>query len=444
MQVYANPFRILPVELLGTIYSFLNEEHKKQFSTIDKTIQSMSWELIRSVRLFPPYSGASKGISNNTLVDIIKRYKNAFKLTLGPKHSLPSTGCEGFSQSEEVLLRTMAVFFKSNPKLPFRKIELIETKTSAELHGALIESFKLEQIQSIVIRLNGSLIGAKEIQPILNTGLKKFKLIGSKFDVGKVFFETLAIPISFELQPDLVSAKFRHLHLPLETIQSLKTCEALETLVLDQCYYKTSDIKAHLAHSNLKRLEIINIPLLSDNELDTFTKPFSKLEVLHLSLKNVTEQGFIALSKNCPKLRILKLHYPTAKDQEMEYLTTYFPNLEMLAFDAETISEKGIAFLSKCANLRVLKIGNLKNMETLCIQTIPEALSQLEVLEITHKDLIILKELPHLICNMPNLVYLQIKSDSNISTQKHLNDLRKEHPHLLEKPPTRKIKYFLT
>lgn len=460
MQVYSNHlFSNLPRDLFGLIYSSLPPEDKKKLSQVDKVIFEMALAMIHSIRLFSPYPDSNKEAPETTLVNLIKRYPNARTLTLGPKSSFPSTGCEGFGESEEKHLRAMIAFFKAHPEQPFRKIEIHEITNTwkktpdekAELHRSLIESLRLSMLNSIVIRVlsNHSVLNGDEIQPILGSGikLKKFQLIRDEFIALRSSYSTkMAISLSFQNQTSLISAKFHHLHIHLNTILSLIACTELETLVLNQCHFGNSDIKTLLTLPHpwkLKRLEIPKIDILSDHELDAVTKQLPNLETLHITLKNVKEEGFKKLSENCPKLHTLKLCYQIAKDQEIQYLTTYFPNLEMLSFEGGSITEKGIAFLNNCSKLRILKIGNLKNLETLCIKTLPQALPQLEALEITHSELIIVKELPYLIENMPKLVYLQIKSDDNISTQKHLAKLRKTFPQLLETPPTRKIQQFL-
>ena len=451
MQIYSNAFSILPVDLFGFLFSHLSREDAKKLAHTDKIMLKLSGMLIQSIRLFPPYSGSNKDAHEDTLVDIIKRYPNARKLTLGPKFSHPRTGCEGFGKSEEPLLRAMIAFLKSYPKKPFRKIELHEMNMPPDLHLALIEAFKLSQIHSIVIRAygNNSALQSSEIQSILtqDVTLKKFKWVRDEHSmVRKVFSKALVVSPSFQDQPNLISAKFHHLHLHLKTIQSLQTCKSLETLVLDQCYFKNNEIKtvlSNLSLSRLKRLELSNIAILSDLELDKVTKDLSNLEMIHITMKNVGLEGFKSLKKNCPHLRALKLHYPSAKDQELEYLAQNFPDLEMLSFEGHSITPKGIEALEACKNLRVLKIGNLKNLETLCLKTLPQALNQLEVLEINHLEILNVRELPSLIESMPKLVYLEIRNGDNIRTQDHLTALRKAYPKLLELPPNRKIQKFL-
>jgi hypothetical protein len=346
----------------------------------------------------------------------------------------------------------MIAFFKTHPQQPFRKIELHEMDMPAAFHGALIESFKLSQINSIVIRAlgNKSVLQSSDIQPILDgdVKLKKFKWVRDEHGMVKNgFSETMVISTSFQDQLSLISAKFHHLHIHFETIQSLGACTELETLVLDECYFKNSEIKTVISNLNLrklKHLEMSNICILSDLELDILTKPLSSLETLHISLQSVGMEGFKSLKRNCPKLRALKLNYPTAKDQELEYLAFNFPDLEMLFFEGHNITATGIKALEACKKLRVLKIGNLKNLETLCLQALPHALDQLEVLEISHIEILNVRELPSLIQSMPKLIYLQIRNGENIKTENHLTALRKLYPQLLEFPPTRKIQQFLS
>lgn len=453
MQLYSNPFGLVPVEVLGVLYSYINEKDQNTFSQIDKTIFIMSHKLIHSIRLFPHYSGSNKDATPETLVNIIKRSPNAQKLTLGPKSSSPSTGCEGFSESEKKLLKFMITFFKKNKNQPFRRIELHEMKTSPEFHGILIESLKLSNVTSVAFRTfsQPSALSSVSIQSILcrDMHLKKFKWIQKEYSTVKSSFsEKIAICISFEEQIHLISAKFRHLHIHDGTIQSLLNCKDLETLLLEQCYFKDSTLKNLFINKHpwtrLKHVDISSIPILSDNELDIVTKQLSNLTTLHCSLKHVSAEGFKSLKNNCPKLNALKLSYPTAKDLELEYLTQNFPGLEMLSFEGGNITEKGIEALATCSNLRVLKIGNLKNLENLCIQALSKSLQQLEVLEINHVDILNLSGIPSLITNLQNLIYLQIRNGDNIKTQNYLVDLRMQYPKLLKDPPNRKIQQFLS
>lgn len=447
--MYVHPFSNMPVELLGAIYSYLDQKDQKTFSHIDTTILKKIHELIRSTRFFPPYSGSAA--PDNILVSIIQRYPNAQKLTFGPKASLPSTGCEGFKEPESKLLRSMIDFLNTKPKLPFRKIELHEMETSAELQRSLIESLALPTLRSFVFRApcNTSVLQSSDIQPILckDVKLRKFKWVRDEYSmVRSKYSDKMAISLSFKEQIDLISAKFYHLYLHINTLQSLLRCPNLETLTLDACCLSNSEFLNLLKDHTwkFKHLEVPVITVLSDHELDTVTKQLPSLETLHISLKNVTEEGFIHMKKNCPRLRVIKLLYPTATDAELTHVATYFPDVEMLAFEARDITAKGIASLATCTKLRVLKIGNLKNLESLCLQTLSQALTQLEVLEINHIEILSLNKLPSLIESIPNLIYLQIRNGDNIKTQGHMTKMREKYPRLLEFPPTRKIHRFLS
>lgn len=467
MQPPSKNFNDLSTELIYPIYQFSDFEDKKNLSLVNKTIYQIGARITQSLHIMAPLftveNEPPKDIPDNVLVNVIQRYPNVRKLTFGLSY------CYGgqFELMHNKYLRILIAYLTENQaqhplsqvkKMVIREIvgqiftyyhgiigsRIFSEKKRSELNLSIMESLGHPNLESLVIKAfhNGSTLTGKEVTPILQKSLQLKKFALHCFQADNQF------DISFKGHAKLISAKFDHFSGPVSSIESLKSCSGLQTLILKNPDFKIEDgIKQILMskHSwKLKKLEIEDILIKSDGELDAITKNFPDLEHLCISLSNISEDSLEALGKNCPKLRNLYFNYDKVTNQGIDRLTQHLSELKALSFtQGYQITEEGVASIARnCRQLQVLSMIHIAGIKSSGIEALVLFCQELKVLEISHCGPVALEDLRYLAQNLRKLVDFHMHRINDIN-DKQIWNLKSEFPHLSKVPLFNKFKKLL-
>jgi len=442
----------LPDDALHLIYQFVGLQPgiKKEFGEVNKVIREIGLSIVKSIRISAPYrdylDSAPLTMPEDTMPEdivmrLVKRYPNAEEIYFR------------FEPDEEKYLRTFITYLTANhqqhPLSHIKKMRVGEVRQYSysigkEFNRLFLQALSHSDLESITINAStfGSTMTGEDVKPILENSphLKEFTLKCLTTGV-----DTL-IDISFVKQSHLISAIFRAFRWPTKTIESLKACPALQTLVLETPHINENEVKQILINEhpwNLKRLGIGTITINSDNELDAITKKLPGLERLHITLGDITEDGFENLGVNCPHLRTLKIIHKNITDNGIDRLTTRLPHLEMvdiyqgvdMVFDeAFNFTEASIISIARnCPRLRILRLVHVEGIQRPAIEALVQYCKELQALEISHEGPVDFEDLCYLATNMTTLVYFDITYIPNI-TEEQRQLFKTRFPHLRPVP----------
>lgn len=429
-RCHENYFNIIPFDAFNFLHSYLDPIAKKSLTSVDKSCYKACSDRVASLRLSPP---KNTDAPLDILPRLINRFPNIRKLEFGP-HEYRCNEDKAGSESKEKYLRALISFLEANPsKHPLSHVRSLKVheidsgnlpfciksnKQMEELNHSFLKSLVHSQLESLVITTltNDSVLKGKEIKPLLEPLLllKKFEFNG---ELGEC---------SFKNQENLVSLRIEQLTGQTGTVESLKTCKKLHSLSV-KCLFESSEIIRVLSwHSwPLRRLEISKIN--DHDDLNALTKQLPELE--HFSIMgNFTpkQSDLIALSINCPKLRMLKIGYSLLNNNDLVLLTKGLSQLETISFEAPRITGEGVAFIAEnCPNLRILILSHIGNLNRTGIEALINYCPKITKLKIDETGPIAYEDLLYLIQKMPRLRQFEIMDIQGL-TNEQLNNLNTE------------------
>jgi hypothetical protein len=429
-----NLLNLLPDVLAVKITEYIPPGEKKEFSVVDRRIYKVFLDSVRSLRLFSPPPTWTLNfvkqvhVPEDILVRAFSRYPKLREMTFGPSKN--SCGGDEFGISEAPYLRRLIAFLEESQgkrllssvkKIRYREIKqqsfeehsLKEAKEINRLFLSSIGHIGLERV-SIQAYDRGTLTGT-EIQPLLNKSphLKTFVFNGLKSDQ--------IVSLSFANQTQLSKVKLLHWKGPSSTLESLRSCQGLEELVI-VFYYRAMGYFLLEEHPwKLKRLELIGMTVTNDAVLDALTKRLPYLEYLHLEFSvdhAISDEGMELLGRNCPRLKFLKFDNENLSNSGLDRLTQQLPHLEVLTLDQATnVTEEGIAAIARnCRYLRSLTVSDHQKIEKSGIDALREC-RDLRALEFSDGDPISLEGLHQLVEQRPQLQYVNIEFSGNEEEQ---------------------------
>jgi hypothetical protein len=313
-------------------------------------------------------------------------------------------------------------------------------KPTQKLNKRLLKALIHKDLESITIRIYRMPLDTtsnEDIQFVLDNcpKLKKFNLC-AYFIINSI--HNPKINISFTKSINLVSVKLQGCHVDISTIQTLKELK-LQTLKvdgseIDNLLHYTDDTKLH-TWNGLKRLESIS-PIVTADQLLTFSKNFPNLEALRLSILCVDKLDI--LGQYCPNIKILLfgynyglLHFKYAPNDIINSLTSTLPNLKALMFTSSiSITDMGIKYIvNNCPNLQVLNIFPVHSITKKSLILIVEKYKQLKVLGIQFMK-IKMKDIEYLINNLKELVWLNCYFEDH-THKDNMEILKSKYPYMI-------------
>lgn len=376
-----NVYNLLPNELIARISYFADPKTNIALSCVDRRTHAIILNTSSSIEVSPrskfPNKSHPSDIPEDILVKVIFRYQNLKEIEFrkfGPQevpYLKMLISCLNTHEDAPPLATLKKLDFKEISYLTYdQNFNKFQAK---ELNRNFLVAMGHRNLEIVKIKSDhiGSLLTRTEIQPMLDNtpNLKSFMYNGFQSDQS--------VDLSFENLTQLTKVKLRHWIGSFSTIDSLKHCQKLKELIIDHeswsqvelRRYPSKEIKAILTknHSwDLKRLELKQIIIKTDDELHAITRQLQNLEILHLDeLHGISDDGMETLGKNCQHLKILKFSNKDLTNHGLALLAENIPDLEIISFQrAHKITEEGVASIAhSCHNLRFVSITHSKQIK---------------------------------------------------------------------------------
>jgi len=251
-----NLLSLLPNELIAKISEYADSKTKRNLSMVDRLINALVFDAVRSIGIFPPdrYLCKLSNAPQDVLVGVIDRYPTLKKIVFGPPKNWSGNG--EFRAKEVPFLKSLISYLVSDlQKHPLSSVKIIQLR---EIVQDLFGDFDAEKAKDVnkcslnaighrgleKVRISvyniGSNLSGTEIQPVLNNSpnLKTFIFDG--------FQSAQTIYLSFANQPLLSKVKLLNWKGTASTLESLKNCKKLEELVVEYTAYSLDELKAIL------------------------------------------------------------------------------------------------------------------------------------------------------------------------------------------------------